>query len=674
MEFDSLLPYHQLLIDKFISKCDTLQSDFSVATLLLWQDFTNPKICITNDAVYICGYVNDEFIFISPLCEYSYFPTAMEIMRKECIKREELLKVIYSTEKQVDELLKSDGSSLSLSNVDLSAQPRFLSDNHCFVYERTMAEYVYLPQTLIDLQGQKLQNKKHRLAKFRREYEGKYIVRPMTDDDVVGIEEMTINWNKLKHYDYHDELDRLLYLIHHRDELCMQIHLLIIDDKVVGMTIFQKLVNGVGVVLFEKCDSEHIDGFSELNHYEAEQMKDCKVINRQEDLGLEGLRMSKMTFQPITLVSKFTITENLEAEIKNLYQSVFGDSDELTSLIFNNSLVPYTALDAEKDQVVACGFVRMKQLRTFNTILHIPYLFGIATDPNFRRQGRAAKVIRKLLYALYNEKCPVAMLCPATADLYAYYYRMGFVRFNFERLVPLSTLWRDNMSVYVGSAADFKAVANVFNDYNNRFTISQYRSDDDTLRRLKEVESDGGKLVWLSSNAQNYGYLLIDEKGKIVEAIFEPNFNVADSQTAEIQINAMFNALDFDEKTVFDGGIKVPTSRPLSQIEADNKETFENDMLRIINPIGLMQSLIARMTVKEPININFLILDPLLHNSSFNLKMINDKLTLDYEHDENGFNCTLNVQDFMKCLLGRIKLPNVPSLFSGLSTAFYEEY
>lgn len=673
MEFESLLPFHQSHIDKFISKCDTLQSDFSVATLLLWTDFTNPKIYITDYAVYICGYVNDEFIFISPLCEYSYFPTAVENMRKECIKRGELLKIIYGTEKQVDALLKADGSEFLLEDVDLIKQPRFLTEDHCFVYERTMAEYVYLPQTLIDLQGQKLQNKKHRLAKFRKEYEGRYVVRPMTNDDVVGIEEMTINWNKLKHYDYHEELDRLLYLIHHREELSMQIHLLIIDGKVVGMTIFQILVNGVGVVLFEKCDSEHIDGFSELNHYEAEQMKDCKIINRQEDLGLEGLRLSKMTYQPVTLVSKFTITENLQSEIKELYQSVFGDSDELTSLILDNSTVPYSALDADKDRVVACGFVRMKQLRSFNTILQIPYLFGIATDPAYRRQGRAAKVVRKLLYALYNEKCPLAMLCPATTELYNYYYGMGFVRFNFERLVPLSAIWRENMNLRIGSSDDYASVSLMFNEYNKRFTISQYRSDFDTLRRLKEVESDGGKLVWLSTETGDFGYLLIDETGETVEAVFEPNQNVSDKESAESQIREMFCKAGFDEIR-FAKGIKIPISRPLSQIEADNKETFENEMLRVINPIGLMQSLIARMTVKEDININFLILDPLLHNSSFNLKMVNEKLTLGYEHDENGVNCTLNVQDFVKCLLGRIKLPNVPSLLSGLSTAFYEEY
>ncbi len=685
MEFESLLPYHQSLIDAFIAKCDTLQSDFSVATLLLWTDFTDPKVCITPEALYICGFVNDEFTFLSPLCEHSYYPTAVDKMEDECIKRGEILNVIYATEHQVQALLKADGSDLDYNSLNFDEQPIFSTPQHRFRYERSMAEYVYYPDTLIELAGQKLQNKKHRLAKFRKEYEGRYSVRPMTDEDVEGIEEMTVNWNRLKGYDYHEELERLLYLIHHREQLCLQIHILIIDGKIVGMTVFQVLVNGVGVVLFEKCDSEHIDGFSELNHYEAECMKSCKVINRQEDLGLEGLRLSKMTFQPCTLVAKFTLTENLDTEIHDLYQSVFGDSDELTSLIFDANQVPYQALDAVNDKLVACGFVRMKQLRVFGEILNAPYLFGIATDDNYRRQGRAERVIRKLLYELYRDKCPIAMLCPANHKLYAYYIRMGFIRFNFETELTADKLYRDDMRLSIGGIDDYAKVTALFNAYNAKFSFTQYRDEADTLQRLREVDSDGGKLVWLLDRESDaYGYLLLDETDKIIEAVINDaqELNSAndaqtsalgESEKAEI-VKKLFSDKGLNAAKLLDNGIRVPLNRPLSEIDIDEDDTYEHNMLRIINPIGFMQYIVPKIKLENDLNINMQVLDPMLHNSTFNIKTVGGAVKISYEHDPDGKDCTLNVQDFMRWLLGRIKLPGLPNLLADLTTAFYEEY
>ncbi len=670
--FRSIEPTDQPAVDAFIAKCPTHQSDFSIATLLLWTEFTDIKICIDEHAVYICGYVDDQFTFLSPLCDIDYYPQAVQNMKDYSDTINELLKIICATRLQIEKLLSSQNLSSQEITSDYINYVTFKTSDYCFKNERSMSEYVYSPSSLVALAGQKLQNKKHRLALFHHTYDGRFLMREMTDDDIDGIIQMTVNWNKLKGYDYHEELKRLSLLIENRKILGIELHLLIIDNNIAGMTMFQRLVNGVGLVLFEKCDSAHLLGFAELNHYAAEQMSDCKVINRQEDLGLEGLRMSKMTYQPVEMVEKFTIAENLENQILPLYKKTFGDSDELMSLIFSTSdYISNTALDLDIDKVVSCGFIREKKMRAFSTVMPIPYLFGIATDEKYRKQGHAKRVINKLLYSLYNSHFPLAMLCPAEDWLYSFYKKLGFMRFNFTKKTPFYSIFKPNTVLTLSSVDDVEILTNLFNDINKRFTVAQFRNVDDTFKRINEVTLDGGKVVLLSCDHTYYGYFLLDEHNQVIETLAMPSERYVKNQSLIDSIDSQINALNIkvDKSALF-----MPIDTPLSKLDIDGKDTEPSTMIRIVHPQVLMEKLATQIKIEQDININFYIRDEMLHDSIFNLKTFQGLTKIGYELDPNAKNLTMDITQMAQWLLGKIEIDDIPNLLTDLSTVFYEEY
>ena len=85
-----------------------------------------------------------------------------------------------------------------------------------------------------------------------------------------------------------------------------------INGKIEAFTLAEKLVENTAVVHFEKANPE-IDGLYQLiNHWFCQNaLKDYTYVNREQDLGIEGLRRAKQSYYPCKMVSKYKITKML---------------------------------------------------------------------------------------------------------------------------------------------------------------------------------------------------------------------------------------------------------------------------------------------------------------------------------------------------------------------------
>lgn len=656
----------QIIIDKFIAKCPTHQSDYSLATLILWTELDDIKICVTEKALYLTGCIDESFACFSPLCDISYYSEAFNELREYCKSIDKILAVWYCTRPQIAALLESGGFSQDERDGFLK-RPRFKTKELCVKNDRNQAEYCYYPDNLINLEGKKYHNKKNRLSLFHRTYDGRYEIRSMTDEDCEGISRLIIDWNKMRGYDYHDELNRLKTIIDNRAVLGVEFHLLIIDGNIAGMTMFQKLKNNVGVVSFEKCNSEHLQGFSVLNWYEACVLKDCVVVNRQEDMGIEGLRRAKMSFNPDEMVEKFKVTENLESQIIPMYQRLFGDSDSLMSEVFSaDCKVSYTALEMHKGKVVAFGFARQKSARVYTAVFDLPFIFGVGTDENYRRQGRAAGVMTKLMRALYYDNNPIAMLKPADEGLYEMYGKLGFVTFNYICEVPLLPLIREGTVLEQAEEGAAGEITDIFNRAAGKYNLTQYRTEKDSAARIKEVLLDGGNLVLLIENQTPYGYMFIDENKRIDEFIALPTpIKPVILQECKNSINEQLNNLGIGYVLSADSVVTVPVQCVKGE---------KGVMARVINPEVLMQKLLPHLNCDKAVNVNFTIDDPYIRDSRFNLKIEGGRAAISYDVDAAADNIIMSPDSMLKWLLGGESAQGLPSLLDNPSTAFYDEW
>ncbi len=82
-------------------------------------------------------------------------------------------------------------------------------------------------------------------------------------------------------------------------------------DKLLAFSLGEKLDSQTFVVHFEKANTEYRAVFQAINKFFAqEEAHEFALINREQDLGDEGLRKAKMSYHPVDFLKKFTVTVN----------------------------------------------------------------------------------------------------------------------------------------------------------------------------------------------------------------------------------------------------------------------------------------------------------------------------------------------------------------------------
>ena len=88
----------------------------------------------------------------------------------------------------------------------------------------------------------------------------------------------------------------------------VQCRIIKINDKIAAMTIGEKLNSNTFCVHIEKADTRYQGIYVGINNSFAKSAaSDCKFINREEDLGIEGLRRSKLSYHPEFILEKYEI-------------------------------------------------------------------------------------------------------------------------------------------------------------------------------------------------------------------------------------------------------------------------------------------------------------------------------------------------------------------------------
>jgi len=189
-----------------------------------------------------------------------------------------------------------------------------LKSEFIIVEDRENWDYVYLRDDLVNLAGRKYDGKRNQIKKFKNTYpgfefiaiEGKVIkecidfqkkwcdMKPCKDD-ISLINENTAVMEILKNY----------------EKLPVTGAMLKIDGAVHGFTIAGELNPETAVVHIEKANHEFKGIYQAINQMFCEEfLGKFKFINREQDLGNEGLRKAKMSYYPHHMVEKYIIRTN----------------------------------------------------------------------------------------------------------------------------------------------------------------------------------------------------------------------------------------------------------------------------------------------------------------------------------------------------------------------------
>ena len=284
--------------DKFFSSRYCENAEYTFTNLFMWREMCDIRWAVEDEVLYI--FSMDEKIFSSwqPIGAQEKMQDAItKILRlADEIKGDKEFKFVVVEKSFADELEKYPHAKFNVTA------------------ERDNFDYVYLAQDLINLSGRKFHGKKNHLNAFKKEYpDAKYL--PITEDIIPQCREELNIWSET-HKRANPDDPFIVYeqaaiheIFDHFDKFKLKGGAILLDNKVVAFTFGEKLNSDTAVIHVEKADPTIRGIYTAINqNFVEHEWSDMIYINREEDMGIDGLRRAKESYRPIKMIEKFNAT------------------------------------------------------------------------------------------------------------------------------------------------------------------------------------------------------------------------------------------------------------------------------------------------------------------------------------------------------------------------------
>lgn len=292
-DVEKITPFYALRPNK---TCDSVYLD-----CFIWREYYHVKYAISdNKALQFLMEKDGQPFTAMPMCreeDLSYYFNEMKEYFNEVLKKP--LRISLADEAAI-EYLKLDPEQFEVKEVE------------------DLKDYLYDAQALRTLSGKKLHKKKNHLNSFLKEYEGRYEYRTLCCSDRDSVVEFLNEWweNKVEAAEFTRQLDYEVMGIHSILKNCSFLNVrmagVFIDGMLKAFTIgsynsFEKMA----VIHIEKADP-NIKGLYQfinqqfITHAYPEELI---LVNREDDVGMEGLRKAKMSYYPVDFARKYSVVQ-----------------------------------------------------------------------------------------------------------------------------------------------------------------------------------------------------------------------------------------------------------------------------------------------------------------------------------------------------------------------------
>ncbi len=211
--------------------------------------------------------------------------------------------------------LESRGVKPTLRGVTLMLKDKIERDcpgRYDFLPDRNNFEYIYRAIDLCTLKGKKYSSKRNHINKLTERHSFEY--RRYNKEDYENCIMLYQEWVKAKGGltdSYQNEYKALKDALTYIDELGLVCGLLFVDGKLEAFSIGEKFGDDMAIIHFEKANAAIQGTYALINReFVCHEWSDLEYINREEDMGLEGLRKAKLSYNPVFLNEKYTGTRS----------------------------------------------------------------------------------------------------------------------------------------------------------------------------------------------------------------------------------------------------------------------------------------------------------------------------------------------------------------------------
>ena len=277
-------------------------SDTCIANLFLLQEKYNTWLKIHNNVLFRYYYGDENrtgYGFPLPLknAPADWLKSALEFIFEDARTQQRSPAFCLITREQKEQL----DSCLST----------FFKKHVSWKTNQDDCDYVYLQKNLAELPGSNYQKKRNHVSRFNRIYGSDWEFKTFPENDIAqDIFAIAQKW-----YEEKEEENLVLKLELQSVELALQNveplrftgGVLYVKGKPAAMTLASPISDSVLDVIYEKAIEEfEKDGvYAVLNQQFSKRCNSYLYLNREEDMGVPGLRKAKLSYKPSIVLEKF---------------------------------------------------------------------------------------------------------------------------------------------------------------------------------------------------------------------------------------------------------------------------------------------------------------------------------------------------------------------------------
>lgn len=200
----------------------------------------------------------------------------------------------------------------SMSDSDRQELESWFPGRFRFRTDRGSFDYVYDINDLADLKGRKFQKKRNHVNRFRAEHPD-YRVEPLTGENLNRAQDFVMAWYQQRHQDdphgdYLLETVAMDRAFGQYEKLGFDGLVLLDGEEILALTMGTRLAADTYDIHFEKAREDVEGAYAAINcefaRYLREKHPELQFLNREDDMGLEGLRKAKLSYNPHHMVEK----------------------------------------------------------------------------------------------------------------------------------------------------------------------------------------------------------------------------------------------------------------------------------------------------------------------------------------------------------------------------------
>lgn len=276
---DKLLP--------FLQGANELTCELSFANLLIWQPLYNNCYCIVDGILYLKSYDDNIETYSLPFGD-------MKTGMQKIIDHVGHLPAIWAQAgKRFDEFKELYGEYYDIFE------------------SRNEFDYIYNSSDLINLSGKKYHSKRNHISSFSKKHDWRYEEISAKNIDKVRL--CAKKW-----YGQYDDMDEELknemrgveLMLDNMEALDIVGGAIVVGDEVVAFTLGSAINEQIYNIHTEKALDDFDTAYSVINReFAARNLADYQYINREDDLGIEGLRRAKLSYRPQIILPKYICTK-----------------------------------------------------------------------------------------------------------------------------------------------------------------------------------------------------------------------------------------------------------------------------------------------------------------------------------------------------------------------------